>query len=168
VLKGTVPTPDVLYFYCHAVSRQPNEQDKANNTGLVGTDYSTVSVNGEAISLLDLKTKTARAPKLTAAPLVFLNACQSAELSPYLYDGLVPYLVARGARGVLGTEVDTPVYFAKEFALAFLAAFCKGEQPVGELLRDMRRKYRDENHNILGLIYALYASGDTIVTRSVA
>ncbi len=31
-------------------------------------------------------------------PVVFLNACQSAELSPYLYDGLVPYFIARGAR----------------------------------------------------------------------
>jgi hypothetical protein len=99
VLKGTTPTPDLLYFYCHAVSRQPNEQVGPANAGIVGVDYSTVSVNGEAVSLLDLKAKTARAPKLSSAPLVFLNACQSAELSPYIYDGLVPYLVARGARG---------------------------------------------------------------------
>jgi hypothetical protein len=62
--------------------------------------------------------------------------------------------------------VNTPVYFAKEFALAFLEAFCKGEQTLGELLRDLRRKYRDEKNNMLGLIYALYASGDTIVTRA--
>src|SRR5258706_11873761 len=101
-------------------------------------------------------------------PLGFLNACQSAELSPYIYDGLVPFLVARGAHGVLGTEVNTPVYFAKEFALAFLDEFCKGERTLGELLRDMRRKYRDEKHNMLGLIYALYASGDMIVKRSAA
>ncbi|HEU4325695.1 MAG TPA: CHAT domain-containing protein, partial [Roseiflexaceae bacterium] len=92
----------LIYLYCHAVSRQPGEQGGVSASRLVLT-------NKEVVTLDDL---TIYAPPsdepLKNAPLVFLNACESAELSPYLYDGLVPYLINKGARGVLGTEVETP------------------------------------------------------------
>jgi hypothetical protein len=98
---------------------------------------------------------------------VFLNACQSAGLSPYLYDGLVPYLVARGARGVIGTEVDTPALFAAEFAQTLLALLLAGGQPIGRLLRDTRRKYLLHKQNVMGLVYALYSSADIAIKYTV-
>ena len=104
-------------------------------------------------------------PALTSAPLVFLNACESAELSPYLYDGLMPYFIARGARGMIGTEVETPARFAAEFAKTFIQRFAAGGVTLGELLRDMRVEYLEQKNNIMGLVYALYSNGDVTIQR---
>jgi hypothetical protein len=149
----------LLYLYCHAVSNLPGEKD-----GVAG---SKVLLSDGAAPLADLDVEApidGRCFKL--APLVFLNACQSAELSPYLYEGLVPYLIAKGARGVLGTEVDTPALFAAEFAQDFLKRFVAGGQPLGDLLLAMRREYLDGKNNVMGLVYALYSSGDVVVQRT--
>jgi len=116
--------------------------------------------------LRDLKTQAPlHHPMLAQAPLVFLNACQGAEVSPYLYDGLVPYFVARGARGVIGAEVDAPIYFAAVFAQAFLQRFAEGGQSLGEVLLGLRREYLANKQNVLGLIYALYGSGDLVIVQ---
>lgn len=100
-------------------------------------------------------------------PLVFINACrQSAELSPYLYAGLVPAMIQRGARGVIGTEVDTPALFAAEFAQQFIERFSKGDMPIGQLLLDLRKEYLTTKNNVMPLLYALHSSGEIVVKRS--
>jgi hypothetical protein len=161
-LYALLNNPDLaahlLYFYCHAESVLPSEAG--------GVDASRVILSDGPATLEDLNIYAgADGAPLKHAPLVFLNACQSAELSPYLYDGLVPYLIAKGARGVLGTEVDTPALFAAEFAQAFLRRFVAGNQPLGELLLDLRREYLTQKNNVMGLVYALYSSGAVVVTR---
>ncbi len=149
----------LIYLYCHAVSRLPGEPGGVGASRLVLT-------NKDVVTLDDL---TVFAPPsdepLKSAPLVFLNACESAELSPYLYDGLVPYLINKGARGVLGTEVETPAYFAAEFARFFLERFTAGGEPLGELLLSLRRSYAEDKRNVMGLLYALYSSGSVVVER---
>jgi hypothetical protein len=158
LLQDPNGTTQLIYFYCHAKSRQPGEPG--------GVSASSLRLSDASVTLDDLVTfAPLSGPQLKQAPLVFLNACESAELSPYLYDGLVPYLITKGARGVLGTEVETPAYFAAEFARAFLERFTKGDQPLGELLRDLRRSYIDEKKNMMGLLYALYSSGHVVVQR---
>ncbi len=156
-------TPDapvqLIYMYCHAVSNLPGDRG-----GVAG---SMVLLSDGAAPLADLDVEAPIDGRCFAqAPLVFLNACQSAELSPYLYDGLVPYLIAKGARGVLGTEVDTPALFAAEFAQEFLQRFAAGGQMLGELLLDMRRTYLTKKNNVMGLVYALYSSGEVVVQRT--
>ncbi len=151
--------PPLIYFYCHAVSKFPEEDG--------GVDDSRVALTDGKVSVRDLKMKVrTQLPPLATAPLVFLNACESAELSPYLYDGLMPYLVARGVRGMLGTEVETPALFAAEFAKEFLKRFTAGGCTIGELLRDMRVEYAEQKNNIMGLVYALYSSGDVCIQRA--
>jgi hypothetical protein len=151
--------PPLIYFYCHAVSKFPNEDG--------GVDDSKIALTDTKISLRELKIKARTSfPVLTNAPLVFLNACESAELSPYLYDGLMPYMIARGVRGMIGTEVETPALFAAEFAKDFIRRFAAGGQPLGELLLNMRREYLEQKNNVMGLVYALYSSGDVVVERS--
>jgi hypothetical protein len=150
--------PPLIYFYCHAVSKFPGEEG--------GVDDSKIALTGDKITLRDLKIKVRTSlPPLLKAPLVFLNACESAELSPYLYDGLMPFMIARGVRGMIGTEVETPALFAAEFAKDFIKRFAAGGQPLGELLLDMRREYLEQKNNVMGLVYALYSSGDVVVQR---
>jgi hypothetical protein len=158
LLNNSDTPAQLLYFYCHAVSQVPGDRGGVAGSKLLLSD------GPVHLADLDVFAPTHR-PALKQAPLVFLNACQSAELSPYLYDGLVPYLIARGARGVLGTEVDTPALFAAEFAQELIRRFSAGEQALGPLLLNLRRAYLLQKNNIMGLVYALYSSGDIVIRR---
>ena len=79
---------------------------------------------------------------------------------------MVPYLINRGIRGVLGTEVDTPALFAAEFAQVLLERFVAGDAPLGEVLLALRRHYLFDKNNVMGLVYALHSSGDVVVRRA--
>jgi hypothetical protein len=148
----------VMYFYCHAVSNLPGEKGGVGGSKIVLSDG--------AATLDDLNfSAPLEGPPLKSAPLVFLNCCQSAEMSPYLYDGLVPYLITKGARGVVGTEVDTPALFAAEFAKLFITRFVAGDQKLGDVLLDLRREYLLNKNNVMGLVYALHSSGEIYVKR---
>ncbi len=159
LLNNPDAAEQVLYFYCHAVSNLPGEP--------AGVAASKFKLSDADVTLedMDIEAPAGADRALKSAPLVFINACQSAELSPYLYDGLVPYLVAKGMRGVVGTEADTPVAFAAEFAQEFLRRFTAGGQPLGELLLALRREYAGQKNNLMGLLYALYSDGSVVVRR---
>jgi hypothetical protein len=64
------------------------------------------------------------------APLVVLNMCESAQVFPSLADGLVSVFLAKGAVGVIGTEMPMLTQFAELFGRMFLERFLQG-QPVG-------------------------------------
>ena len=161
LLKNSSDPHHILYFYCHAISYIPEDVDLLGVPR--GVAQSRLFLTDGPVTLLEMERYApARLPPFKQAPLVFLNACESAELSPYLYDGLVPYLVARGARSVLGTEVDTPVYFAAEFAQKLLEHLNTGTSSLGEILLSLRRAYLFEKRNVLGLLYTLYGCDITI------
>jgi len=152
-LRSTQTTADqVIYFYCHAVSKDLQEG---------GPDASTLVLSkSDKVTLKDLKLQASPKRPLPGEPLVFINACESAELSPLFYDGFVPYFLAKGARGVIGTECETPAVFAVEWAKQFFDRFLKGES-VGEIALELRTGFLNDHKNPLGLLYALYVDGDT-------
>lgn len=150
---------DILYFYCHAESYNLDEMDKG------GPDLSKLIMTGH--QELTLRKISRNKNSLAGKPLVFINACESAELSPEFYDGFVPYFVSKGARGVIGTECETPALFAEEWANRFFKKFLAGQQPLGEIFLDLRREFFFNHHNIMGLLYALYVDGDTIMSQPV-
>jgi len=149
----------MLYIYAHAVSNLPGEKGGIADSKIVLTD-----------GPLSLEELAVAAPVSSSpfklAPLVFFNSTQTAELSFYAYDGLVPYLLAKGCRGVIGTEVDMPAYFAAEFGVEFVKRFSAGGMGVGELLLDLRREYLDGKNNVLGLVYVYYGDANLAVQRS--
>ncbi|GAB4542673.1 MAG: hypothetical protein Kow0063_35010 [Anaerolineae bacterium] len=149
-------TPDhILYFYCHAASRSLAEGG--------GPDASTLVLsNNGRLALGDLYIDAPLKIALPGAPLVFINACESAELSPTFYDGFVPYFMAKGARGVIGTECETPALFAAEWARRFFLHFLTGKS-LGQAFLDLRREFYYQHNNLMGLLYALYCDGDTQV-----
>jgi len=158
-LADTANAEQVLYFYCHAVSKSLAEGG--------GPDASTLVLSGdERLVLGDLYIDAPSKKGLPGAPLVFINACESAELSPLFYDGFVPYFMAKGARGVIGTECETPALFAAEWARCFFDRFLAGE-PLGQVFLDLRREFYYEHNNLLGLLYALYVDGDTHIAPAV-
>ncbi len=143
----------ILYFYCHAISKSLAEGG--------GPDASTLVLSGGGrLTLGDLNIEAPLKKVLPGAPLVFINACESAELSPLFYDGFVPYFMAKGARGVIGTECETPALFAAEWAQRFFDHFLAGKS-LGQAFLDLRREFYYKHNNLMGLLYALYCDGDT-------
>ena len=143
----------LLYLYCHAVTNAPSDPGGIRNAALLLT-------GGERVTLGDLYRESPTTKPLPGNPLVFINACESAELRPEFYDGFIPYFMAKGARGVVGTECKTPAVFASEWALRFFPRFLDGE-PLGDLFLELRREFHTTHGNPLGLLYNVYCDADT-------
>jgi hypothetical protein len=159
-LSDAATADRILYFFCHAVSRSLADAG--------GPDASSLVLSGGAeLTLGDLNLGAPADRPLPGAPLVFINACESAELSPLFYDGFVPYFMAKGARGVIGTECETPALFAVEWAKRFFDRFLAGAS-LGETFLELRREFLQQHRNVLGLLYAVYCDGDTQVAPSIA
>ncbi len=157
-LLRSADVPPLVYLNCHAISYVPGE-GSAFDSKIILSDGE-ISINDLDFELPVSDTH------FKSGPLVFVNACQSGKLSPYLYEGLVPAMIQRGARGVIGTEVDTPALFAAEFAKLFIERFCKGNVTLGELLLELRQEYLKDKNNVMALLYALYSSGEVVVKRA--
>jgi hypothetical protein len=148
-------TDQLMYLYCHAETNGPQDPGGISGSCFVFTD-------DERITLAELDAEAADQPALPGNPLVFINACESGELRPEFYDGFIPYFMSKGARGVIGTECQTPAIFATEWALRFFPRFLGGE-PLGELFLGLRREFLERHGNPLGLLYNVYCDGDTQV-----
>lgn len=166
---------EVLYLYCHALNAQPGRQPagaEGNVPAGVGSTRLILTDEAGALTLnaLAAVAPLRKAPLLQGGPLVVLNACGSAALSPLSYDGLAPYLLAQGARAVVGTECDTPVIFGAAFGPALLALVARGGPgggplAVGDALLAARRQFWSAHHNPLGLLYTLYGFADLQVAQ---
>ena len=127
-LADAATDDQILYFYCHAES--------ADLADPGGPDASALVLSDAKISLAELALDAPTTTLLRGKPLVFINACESAELSPAFYDGFVPYFMAKGARGVVGTQCKTPALFAAEWARRFFERFFEGAA-LGDVFLDL-------------------------------
>jgi CHAT domain len=143
----------LLYLYCHAITNAAGDPGGIRNAAFLLT-------GNERVTLADLYRESPTAKPLPGNPLVFINACESAELRPEFYDGFIPYFMAKGARGVVGTECKTPAIFASEWALRFFPRFLDGEK-LGDLFLELRREFHSKHGNPLGLLYNVYCDADT-------
>ncbi len=151
-LADATTDDQILYFYCHAASKGLND--------LGGPDASSIELSDAPITLGDLNLDAPTTIQLPGNPLVFINACESAELSAAFYDGFVPYFMAKGARGVVGTECKTPALFAATWAQRFFDRFLDGET-LGDAFLALRQEFLNDHGNPLGLMYAVHCDGDT-------
>jgi hypothetical protein len=149
----------IVYFFCHA--------DSKGLAAAGGPDASSLVLTDGRITLGDLNRRAPDTKRLHGSPLVFINACESAEMSPVFYEGFVPYFMAKGARGVVGTECKTPALFAMTWAERFFQRFLDG-QPLGEAFRDLRREFVEKHNNPLGLLYGVHCDGDTQIQPALA
>ncbi|MCZ2826050.1 MULTISPECIES: NACHT N-terminal Helical domain 1-containing protein [unclassified Modestobacter] len=144
----------IFYLYCHARAKGRGDPG--------GIDASALELTDGFLTLEQLNLDAPTNARLPGNPLIFLNACESAELSPLFYDGFVPYFMSKGARGVIGTECRIPARFATEWAQQFFDRFLDGV-PLGEAVLGLRRSFLEEHRNPLGLIYAVHCDSDTVI-----
>lgn len=152
------PAPEqFIYFFGHAITPDPSDP--------AGPDAASLSFGDNTrITLRDMRLTDRVNDRFTGAPLVFINACESAELSPWFYSGFMPYFSSKGARGMIGTECEVPAVFAAEWAHRFFDRFFFQGEPIGRSFLELRREFYQRHKNILGLLYALYCDGDTCVS----
>jgi hypothetical protein len=152
-LKDGTLSEQIIYFYCHAESRGLGAEG--------GPGQSRLIMSGpEQVTLDDLNLEAPAQQKLRGFPLVFINACESGELSPLFYNGFVPYFLSKGARGVIGTECKVPALFASEWAKRFFDEFLGGS-PIGETVLKLRNELFAKSGNPLGLLYGVHCNADT-------
>ena len=97
--------------------------------------------------------------KFSSEPLVFLNMCESAQITPSLSQSFIHFFIERGAKGVIGTECPMTVEFAHPFSEKFLGDLLAGET-VGNALLNARSHFM-KLKNPLGLAYTLFGSATT-------
>jgi hypothetical protein len=149
-LDDAAVSDQIVYFLCHATS---------GGTGGNPGDATLDMGQGAPITLRKLQSIVPQT-RFSTNPLIFINACESSDLSPKFYAGFVPFFLAKGARGVIGTECKVPVVFAVEFAERFFDRLLDGKQ-VGDSVLAVRRELVEQHRNPLGLMYAVHCDADT-------
>lgn len=145
----------LVYFYCHG-NRLPG--DPHTYLG-IGKD--------EALAAEDFIGWLAiwqRAEHRTVwdkvRPLIFINACHSAELQPEM---LVSYqdafIGSANATGIIGTEVKVDQGLAMELASRFFELFVEQRWTVDRALRRVRLEFLADG-NLFGLVYTPYCWAD--------
>jgi hypothetical protein len=148
----------VLYFCCHAS---------------VEGDGTRLSVDDAYLALTDAAYRIGPSRLhvwlgqnvFTNGPIVFLNACQTAQMNSLFYQGFVPAFMNRRASAFIGTQTEIPAFFAGEFARRFLRRFFAGgsQNIAGRILFDLRREFFDTHNNPLALLYSIYRGADVFL-----
>ncbi len=121
---------------------------------------SSLFLKGSSVTLTQLlwEAQSAR-QRLTDAPIVFLNTCESAQIWNAVDGSFVGFFLDRGARTVLGTEATIPIVLADEFGRAVLESLLDGDS-VGEAVKKARLALLRDHRNPLGLCYCVYGAAD--------
>ncbi|MGE0449759.1 MAG: hypothetical protein AB7Q29_09270 [Vicinamibacterales bacterium] len=86
-------------------------------------------------------------------PIVFINSCSIAAVSPHVFDSFLRRFREKNAFGLIASSFPLPTRFATLFGCAFLERYQRGGK-VGDVLLDLRRTLLRDN-NPLGFFYAL-------------
>jgi len=144
---------EVVYLYCHG-RRQMFPAGNGQSTYLEVGD-------GEAFQPRDIAAwQVADWPKQhwrDTSPLVFINGCHTAEITPESLTTFVDSFTKAYAAGVIGTEITVDQPFANEAAEEFFRRFHDGRTSVGQALQQMRMHFLVKG-NLLGLVYTPYCS----------
>ncbi len=154
------PALPLVYFYCHGRTAQ-----------IAGTSMMTPVLeigSGDHIGASDLASwydagGWSADHWQATAPLVFINGCGTAALSPEDVVSLVDALAGLRVAGIIGTEIAVDQRLAGEVALRFYAQFAGAEpQPVGVALHRTRIDLLAKG-NVSGLAYTPFCSLDLIL-----
>jgi hypothetical protein len=90
-------------------------------------------------------------------PVVLLNMCESAQVTPSLSESFVQFFLDLEVASLVGTECPMTTQFAHPFAVAFFDSFFGGD-PLGLALLKARRTFLEAEGLMapLGLAYTLF------------
>ncbi|MEA2562127.1 MAG: elongation factor Tu [Acidobacteriota bacterium] len=150
----------LVYFYCHG--ERPRAKDPKTYLGVGRSERITPE---DVIGWIQGWLQDGRVVWDRVRPLIFINACHSAEINP---DTLITYLNAfigtAKAAGVIGTEVKVYQPLAMELAAEFFQLFMRQGYTVERSLREVRLSFLADG-NLFGLVYTPYCWADLQLTR---
>jgi hypothetical protein len=181
---------DILYFFTHGYTGLPNGETfgvtvqdflelyrklpKGSATQqawqydaerieqkLFTSDESWIELSSGRLLLEDLYTEV---PSLPLSPIVILNMCDSAQVTPTLSKSFIDFFLTRRARAIVGTECSIRPVFADLVGRSLIHSLMSAE-PIGCALRKIRvQAFR--HRNLLGLAYTLFGSADSALDPS--
>jgi hypothetical protein len=86
-------------------------------------------------------------------PIVFINSCSIAGLSPHVFDSFLRRFREKNAFGIIASSFPLPTRFATLFGCEFLDGYSKGMR-VGQLFLELRQRLL-KNKNPLAFFYSL-------------
>jgi hypothetical protein len=155
------PSPvSVLYFYCHC-----SVGDGAQPCLRFGATSKLEDVVGRN----DLSQRS-----IPDGPLLFANACTTAQSDPHMTSELEQSFFQRGVRAFIGTETKVPITLASKFAWLYFQFFYRKIDPdpmaAGEALTQARMFLWTQYKNVGGLFYSManqydlyFASNDEVL-----
>jgi len=155
------PSPvSVLYFYCHC-----SVGDGAQPCLRFGATSKLEDVVGRN----DLSQRS-----IPDGPLLFANACTTAQSDPHMTSELEQSFFQRGVRAFIGTETKVPIALASKFAWLYFQFFYRKIDPdpmaAGEALTQARMFLWTQYKNVGGLFYSManqydlyFASNDEVL-----
>ena len=150
----------VFYFCCHAAGVGEDTVMEQKEAFLKLTDLVPIKASDIDQWLTNVT--------FTGRPIIFLNACQTAQMNFVFYQGFAPIFLRKGASSVIGTQTEIPARFASHFAQQFFCKFLSGGGRVGDILLELRRLYADRYRNPLGLLYSVYHGADVYLKEPLA
>lgn len=153
----------ILFFCCHGRGSRDNKGVLLDSPAIKLTDTTLIKVS-------DLKFWSKQMNGVfPSRPLVFINACQGGQMTNLFYKDLASEFLRQQAVGLVGSQIDIPVIFAREYAELFfkkLLDLNNGPVRVGPLMRELTREYIEKHNNPLGLAYSLYRGADCFVANT--
>jgi hypothetical protein len=152
---------EVVYFYCHGQYESVAEGRKP----ALGVGHRERILPDDLFSwALDAAEGWAPEHWAVTTPLVIINGCHTAEVSPETLVNFVETFVGLQAAGVIGTEIAVHQQVAGEVAVELLTALGAG-LTVGQAIRRMRHRLLGKG-NVLGLAYSAYCSASLRIART--
>ncbi|HEY1639637.1 MAG TPA: CHAT domain-containing protein [Streptosporangiaceae bacterium] len=151
----------LVYFYCHG--ERPNAASPETFLGIGKREW--VTAPDFMSWVQDAYLRSGLRVWDQVRPLVFINACHSAEIDPRALFNYVDAFVGVGnAAGVIGTEVRVHQDLAMRFAQAFFGELLADGGTVGVALRRARLRFL-AGGNLFGLNYTPYCWADLTITK---
>jgi serine/threonine protein kinase len=149
------PDIELVYIFCHGRRRKLAGTDQRIPSLEVGKD--------ESITTRDIQNWQDNVWPgnhwALTEPLVFINGCHTAELTPDSLVNFVDRFIEAGAGGVIGTEVAVSQDLASEAALLFFSCLLVNKGNVGQAIHWMRNHFLSKG-NMMGLAYIPYCSAN--------
>lgn len=166
----------VLYFCCHAQGVGDDTNLRLDKSYLWLTDRKSDRTKKNRQITPEVFADWLHDLRFEHGPVVFLNACQTAQMNSIFYEGFVPAFLGHGASSLIGTQTEMPAIFAGKFAQRFFEEFFSGgideeRRPlhrIGDVLLELRREFIDRHNNPLGLLFSLYRGADVFLEKPLA
>jgi hypothetical protein len=145
-LDAPAPSPVCLvYFYCHC---------SVGNGSQTVLRFGNTSKREDIVEESDLPQSS-----IPSGPIIFANACTTAQADANRTSELEQSFFDRGARAFIGTETKVPIKLASKFAWLYFQFFYRMVDPqpmaAGEALTQARIFLWTQYRNVGGLFYSM-------------